>query len=339
MTNRDILAIGTSAGGVEALMVLVRQFKQDFRAAVFITLHIPSHFRSSLDQVLSHAGGSPVAFARHGEEVRHGRVYLAPVDRHLMVDDDRIWLGEGARENNARPAIDPMLRSIAACCGHRAIGVVLTGALSDGASGLWAIQQCGGITVVQEPSDAAVPDMPTNALKRIQPDYIVSLAEMPALLLKLVEQPSGEAMPIPSNVRVEIEMAKGRHSTIEEMDRVGSRSGFACPDCHGAMWEIDEGELVRFRCHVGHTYTDEMMSVALDENLRRSLGSAMRVLEERRGLARSLEMQAEKNGRPALAASWAERADEFQRELEIIRQSVDRVDRISAAWRNKIAAE
>jgi two-component system chemotaxis response regulator CheB len=146
-------------------------------------------------------------------------------------------------------------------------------------------------------------------------------------------------MPIRPNVGIEVEMAKGGHSTIEDMDRVGRRSGFACPDCHGAMWEIDEDELVRFRCHVGHTYTDEMMSIALDENLRRSLGSAIRVLEERRGLARNLEMQAEKNGRHALAASWAERADEFQRELEIIRDSVDRVDRISAAWRNKIAAE
>jgi two-component system chemotaxis response regulator CheB len=339
MTNRDILAIGTSAGGVEALMVLVRQFKVDIPAAIFITLHLPSHLRSSLDQVLSYAGGPPVAFARHGEEIRRGQIYLAPVDRHLMVDQDRIWLGQGARENNARPAIDPMLRSIAACCGHRAVGVVLTGALSDGASGLWAIQQSGGITVVQEPSDAAFPDMPTNALKRIQPDYIVSLAEMPATLLKLVEQPSGEPMPIRPNVGIEVEMAKGGHSTIEDMDRVGRRSGFACPDCHGAMWEIDEDELVRFRCHVGHTYTDEMMSIALDENLRRSLGSAIRVLEERRGLARNLEMQAEKNGRHALAASWAERADEFQRELEIIRDSVDRVDRISAAWRNKIAAE
>ena len=142
--------------------------------------------------------------------------------------------------------------------------------------------------VVQD-RDAAFSEMPANALKQLRPDHVVSLEAMPKLLVSLALQADGKPMPAPKNIGFEIEIAKGGHATIEAMDQIGRRSGLGCPDCHGAMWEIDEGELVRFRCHVGHTYIAEMMSVALDENLRRSHGSALRVLEERLALSRSLE--------------------------------------------------
>jgi len=145
-------------------------------------------------------------------------------------------------------------------------------------------------------------------------------------------------MPVPESIGFEVEIAKGSHAVIEDMDRIGHRSGFACPDCHGAMWEIDEGDLIRYRCHVGHTYTAEMMSMALDENLRRALGSALRALEERRSLARKLQAQAEQDGQPNLAESWAQRGDEFQRELNTIRDSIDRIDKIAARHR-RVAAE
>ena len=338
MTNRDMLAIGTSAGGVEALLFLARSLPREFPAAICVTIHLPSQFNSSLDELLSRAGPLPAAFACSGEKIRKGRIYLAPVDRHLIVEGDRVILGHGSRENNSRPAIDPMLRSVAACCGPRAIGVVLTGTLTDGASGLWAIDQCGGITVIQDPADAAFPDMPLNAMNRVKPDHVVPLAAMTKLLVSLTSQPAGNAMPVPESIGFEVQIAKGSHATIEEMDSFGRRSAFACPDCHGAMWEIDEGQLVRFRCHVGHTYTDEMMSVALDENLRRALGSSLRALEERRALARKLEEQAQKSRQPLLAATWAERARDFEAELKILRDSLDRIDRI-ARKESRSAAE
>jgi two-component system chemotaxis response regulator CheB len=184
--------------------------------------------------------------------------------------------------------------------------------------------------VVQDPSDAAFSDMPVNALKRLTPDHVVTLEAMPQLFVSLALEPAGQPMPVPKSIGFEIEIAKGRHATIDDMDQIGRRSGFACPDCHGAMWEIDEEELVRFRCHVGHTYTAELMSMALDENLRRVLGSALRVLEERRALSRNLELKAEQDGQPHLAVTWAQRADEFQRELSVIRESIERVDKIAA---------
>jgi len=339
MANRDVVAIGASAGGVEALIRLAEKFPADFPAAVLITIHLASHARSVLDDLLNRAGRLPARFAADDERLRKGHIYIAPPDRHLILEGEKLLLGHGPRENNTRPAIDPMMRSVAICCGARAIGVVLTGTLNDGASGLWAIGQCGGITVVQDPSDAAFPDMPLNAMNRLQPDHVVTLAAMPRLLASLVTQPAGEPMPVPESVQFEVAVAKGGHSSIAEMDRIGKRSAFACPDCHGAMWEIDEGELVRYRCHVGHTYTAELLSVALDEQLRRAISSALRALEERRALTLRLQAQAEQSDQARLAASWAERAREIERELGVIRESIARLDEITARAESRRAAE
>jgi two-component system chemotaxis response regulator CheB len=271
------------------LIFLAKHFPRDFPASVLVTIHLPRHGPSSLDEILSRAGPSPAAFATDNDILRKGRIYIAPPDRHLIVDNDRLSLGEGPRENNARPAIDPMFRSAASCCGPRSIGVVLTGTLGDGASGLWAVGQCGGMTVVQDPEDAEFAEMPLTALNRAKPDHIVGLAQMPDLLGNLVQRPAGEARPVPRSMRYEVEIARGGYSRMSDMDGVGRRSVLACPDCGGVMWEIDEDELVRFRCHVGHTYTAEVMSLTLDENLRRALASALRALEERVALARKLE--------------------------------------------------
>jgi two-component system chemotaxis response regulator CheB len=216
---------------------------------------------------------------------------------------------------------------------------VLTGTLSDGASGLWAVQQCGGMAVVQDPSDAAFPEMPINALNRLQPDHVVTLTAMPKLLAFLASQPAGEPMPVPESIRFEVGIARGRPSSIAEMDRLGRRSVLACPDCHGVMWEIDEDQLVRYRCHVGHTYTDDTMSLALDENLHRALASALRALEERRELARKLEQQADRNNQPMTAASWARRVQEFEKELTVVRDAIRRLDDIASRDGTRAAAE
>jgi len=330
MANRDILAVGTSAGGVEALIHVAKGLPPNLPASVLLTIHLPSHARSALDDVLTRAGQLPASFAEEGEVVRKSRIYIAPPDRHLLLDGDRLSLGEGPRENNARPAVDPMLRSAAVCCGPRTIGVVLTGTLGDGASGLWAVRHAGGITVVQDPKDAAFAEMPLTALNRAKPDHIVRLADIPALLAKLAHQPAGEAKPLPRSIGYEVEIARGGQSGMEEMDAIGRRSVLGCPDCGGVMWEIAEGEVSRFRCHVGHTYTAELMSLALDENLRRALASATRALEERTALARKLYTQAMAGHHPLLAENWAQKIKEFEREADIIRNSTRRMDRIAA---------
>ncbi len=332
MANRDILTLGTSAGGFEALRFLAGEFSRDFPASVLVVIHLSGQFRSSLDAMLTQAGPLPASFAVDGEMLEKSRIYIAPAERHLIVDGERLRLGSGPRENNARPALDPLFRSAALCCGPRTVGVILTGTLGDGSAGLSALKRSGGITVVQDPSDAAFPEMPTTALARSRPDHVVGLAGMPALLDGLARQPEGRPVPVDSNLKYEVDIASGGRGSMAEMDRIGRRSVFACPDCHGVMWEIEEGELVRYRCHVGHAYSSEIMGLALDENLRQAFGSALRALDERTALARKLEAHAIATGRTTIAESWAAKAREFEAEAGVIRDSIRRTDEIAARF-------
>ncbi|MEZ5784893.1 MAG: chemotaxis protein CheB [Xanthobacteraceae bacterium] len=214
MANRDVLAIGTSAGGFDALRFLAASFPADFPAVILVTIHLSSHFPSSLDTILSAAGRLMACFPADGEAATPGRIYIAPPERHLIFDGDRLWLGTGPRENHSRPAIDPMFRSVAACCGARAVGAVLTGTLGDGASGLWALKQSGGESVVQDPKDAAYSEMPMSALNRVHPDHVVSLAELPALLERLAREPAGKPIMPPARLKYEVEVARSGRAAI-----------------------------------------------------------------------------------------------------------------------------
>jgi two-component system, chemotaxis family, protein-glutamate methylesterase/glutaminase len=329
LTNRDILTVGTSAGGFEALIFLAKEFRPNFPASVLITIHLPSDFPSSLDEILSRSGPLPATFATDRQALKKGRIYIAPPSRHLIVDGDQLSLGVGPRENNARPAIDPMLRSAALSCGHRSVGVVLTGTLSDGASGLGILSVCGGITVVQDPRDAAFSEMPLMALERVRPDHVVHLANMPALLENLVRQPAGKPIAAPAALKYEVEIARSGAGSMNIMDRIGRRSVLSCPDCGGVMWELDEAGPARYRCHVGHAYTGELMSLAVDGSLRRALASALRTLDERSALARRLRSQATREGRTQLAEIWAERQQEFTREAATINEAIRRLDQLA----------
>lgn len=328
MAHRDIIAIGASAGGIDALRYLASALPARFDAAILVAMHLAEDFPSGLEQVLTRSGVLPARFAQGGEKIENGQIYIAPPRWHLLLNaDQRLELGRGPRENRARPAIDPMFRSVALCCGPRAIGVVLSGMLGDGAAGLLALKQCGGVTVVQEPADAAFSEMPMQALQRTRPDHVAALAALPALLKKLVQQPAGKPVPVPDRLRFEVEIARSGRSKMSEMDRIGRRSVLACPDCHGVMWEIDEGELVRYRCHVGHAYTAESMRSAIDENLARALGSALRALDERVAIAEKLRDSAAANQHRKSVELWQHRVDEAQREADIIRESLINLER------------
>jgi two-component system chemotaxis response regulator CheB len=339
LNNRDIVAIGASAGGVEALMYLAGNLKPNFPAAILVTQHLAPQFPSALAEILARAGPLPVRFPSNGDRAERGTIYLAPPDRHLLLEDERLWLGSGPRENNSRPAIDPMLRSVAACCGSRAIGVVLTGTLGDGASGLWSLGQCGGLTVVQDPQDAEFSEMPMNAVQRARPRHVTALANLPALLRELVREAAGKPMRPPANLVMELMVAKGHNMPMSDMDRIGRRSVFACPDCNGVMWEVQEGDLVHYRCHVGHAYNAELMSLAMDENVRRALATAVRTLEENVALARKLAEEARSLQHPQSAATWAGRASESQQELDVLQGAIHRIDEIAAIQAQRSRAE
>ena len=330
MSNRNVLAVGTSAGGVEALLFLAKSLPTDFPATLLVTIHLSPNFPSSLDDILSRAGPLAARFATDGEVIVPARIYIAPPERHLLLFADRLRLGFGPRENNARPAIDPMFRSVAACCGARSIGVILTGTLGDGASGLWALKECGGIAIVQDPRDAAFPQMPEAALSRVAPDHTPGLAELPTLLQRLAREPAGRSVQPPEGLLYEIEIARNGRSSMSEMDRLGRRSVLTCPDCGGVMWELEDNGQPRYRCHVGHAYTPELMDLAMDETLRYALGSGLRALEERAALVRKLEEQAAASDNLRVAANWRHKAEALEREVDIMRSAMRRMDELAA---------
>jgi two-component system, chemotaxis family, protein-glutamate methylesterase/glutaminase len=332
MANRDLVLVGTSAGGVSALRTVAGGLSADLPACLLVVIHLSRERKSELDAILAQAGPFTASFAADGDPVRAGHIYIAPPDRHLLLQADgrSLVLGDGPRENVARPGIDPLFRSAAVATAHRAIGVVMTGTLYDGASGLNTLKQHGGITVVQDPDDADFPEMPETALRRSDPDYVVPLAGLPSLINKLAQQPAGTPRAALPGLVYEVDVARGERGSMGAMDSIGRRSVLTCPDCHGVMWELEEGDVLRYRCHVGHAFSADMMKVALDESLHRAIGSALRVLEERLALARKLEQDAIAKQRHAAARDWSRTVRDFEREIETIRSAVVRVNDIAA---------
>jgi two-component system chemotaxis response regulator CheB len=253
--HHDIVAIGASTGGVDALKTITRGLPSEFPAAVFVVLHIGAF--SYLSQILDRAGPLPAANARNGEKIRPGHIYIAPPDQHMLLHDDHVLLRRGPRENMARPSIDPLFRTAAATYGGRVIGVVLTGALSDGTAGLRAIKRCGGIAVVQDPDDAEVPDMPRNAMRHVPIDRREKIARMADLLAQLVDEPAGATPEIPEDIRMEAAIAAQEEGSMSTEDQLGTRSRLTCPECGGTLWEIADGSLLRYRCHVGHAFSGD----------------------------------------------------------------------------------
>jgi two-component system chemotaxis response regulator CheB len=184
-----MVAVGASAGGLEALLAMLRALPADFPAAIVIAIHIAPTSTSLLPEILERSSSFCVRHGRSGELPRQARAYVAPPDRHMLVDGRSLRLSKGPRENRHRPAIDPLFRSVARAYGRRAIGVILSGNLDDGTAGLLAIKRRGGIAVVQSPEDAVYSGMPDAAIERVKVDHVVDAAAMGSLLDRIVRAP------------------------------------------------------------------------------------------------------------------------------------------------------
>jgi len=282
--------IGASAGGVRALSALVERLPPDFPAPVAVVLHIGAH-RSILAEILDRAGPLPAEQARQGQRMEAGRIYVAAPDRHLLVMDDALQLSLAAKQHHTRPAIDPLFESAALARKSGAIGVLLTGRLDDGTTGLQAIKLCGGTAVVQDPADAEVPDMPVSALRHVAVDHCVPLAEMPQLLATLASQRLDDAQqrPPPAALVHELDLFLAKGDPMEHLTQLGSPSSYACPECHGGLWEVSGALPRRFRCHTGHGFTLRTLQDTLAEAADESLWKARRALQERLLLLREME--------------------------------------------------
>jgi two-component system chemotaxis response regulator CheB len=320
---KDIIVIGASAGGIEALRVLVGQLPSDFAASLFVVLHTSPDSPGMLAGILKRFGRLPAVNATDGERIEPGKIYVAPPDRHLVIEPRVVRTTRGPKENRFRPAIDPLFRSAAQTYGPRVIGVILTGYLDDGTAGLWTIKQLGGTTIVQDPKDALVPSMPENALAHVTVDYCLPLEEIAPLLVRLtteqVEEEEGEFQ-VPKEVEIEVNIAKEQRALEVGVLELGEPSNYACPECHGVLLQVKDGDLFRFRCHTGHAYSVESLLADITHKMDEALWISIRAYEEGELFMRRMAEHLGEKHNGQTAQAFIRRADEAQRRARLIRQ-------------------
>jgi two-component system chemotaxis response regulator CheB len=320
MAKKDIIVIGGSAGSGAVLRRLFADPPADLPASLFVATHVPSHSPGYLADMLERAGPFPVAEALDGQPVERGRAYVAAPDRHLMLINGIVHLGDGPRENMARPAIDPLFRSAALTYGARAVGVVLSGMLNDGASGLSAIKACGGTAVIQHPVDADADQMPLSAMEAVIPDHVAAADGLAPLLAEIAASDAGTGQPPSDSLLLEVEIAMGARLGAQNLARISRPSALSCPDCQGVLSEMTDDRPLRYRCQIGHAYTAEALASHTDE-IDAAVRIAMRVMEERVTLVTRMAEDARQTGRITVAELYESRAEEYARYAATLRDA------------------
>lgn len=366
--EKRLVVIGASAGGVQALKTLASELPIDFPVPILVVLHLAPDFPSLLPEILNKAGPLAVVRPTDGEPMLGGHIYVASPDRHLIVEDGHIGVTRGPKENRSRPSIDTLFRSAAYSYGPGVVGVVLSGMLDDGTSGLWTVKRRGGVAVVQSPEDAEYDSMPRNALEQVAVDHVVPVRELSRLLQVLVARPQekqpagrlprdrrggGEARDMgrgspaaqgegargegaqgegmdelqQERLKVEVGVSKEEGGFQRGVMELGELSTFACPECHGVMVQIQEGGLLRFRCHTGHAFTASALLSDLSKSVEQNVYSLLRVLEEEVMLLRQLEaMQQNDEG---LGRVYRDKADQIEAQLAPVRELALHSERLS----------
>lgn len=320
MEKRDIFTIGASAGGLTALTRLFTGMPKDCAPTVFVVVHIGPAAHSALPALLGRVGWLTAFHPDDGEPIRPGQIHVAPPDHHLLVHRDRVLIRRGPRENRTRPAVDPLFRSAAVAFGGRVVGIVLSGALDDGASGLRAIRRCGGIGIAQDPAEAEWPGMPLSAIERGEAEHVLPLDRMPALLVRLATEPAPPSPPVPFDIATEARIAEQEFTTVsDDTQTAGKPTTLSCPECGGGLSEFRDGAALRFRCRVGHAYSPDSMEEAQAEVMEQALWVALRTHEDRIELFQRLAAHARERGQNHLAAKWEQQMQEARKNADLLR--------------------
>ncbi len=326
--GHDIIVVGASAGGVDALCQLVGDLSPDLPVAVFVVLHISPEGTSVLPNILNRRrqkryqdGSLRAAHAKDSEAIEHGRIYVAPPNQHLLLKDGYVRLARGPKENSHRPAVDPLFRTAAQVYGRRVVGVVLSGTLDDGTAGLAAVKQQGGVAVVQDPNEALYSGMPISAIENVDVDHILQVSDIAAVLNHLAYKPVQEGEKgVSRNMKMESDMAELELAAMQSSDRPGTPSAFACPECAGVLWELDEGGVLRFRCRTGHAYSVGTLLVEQSQAQEAAMWSALRALEEKASLTERMAIRARDRNQPFSTKHFEKQAQDLRQRATLVRQ-------------------
>jgi two-component system chemotaxis response regulator CheB len=320
MTTRDIVVIGGSTGSGAVLKEVLGGLPPTLPAAVLITTHMARDGPNYLIEMLQSASRMPVVRALDRHPVEPGRVYVASPDRHLLLVDGVVRLGDGPRENLSRPAVDPMFRSAALAHGSRVVGVILTGNMSDGAAGLHAIKARGGLAIVQHPLDCVADEMPRAALEAVDADRVERAADLAAAIVWGVATDAPESPPPSDDLLFEVEVAAGARLGSEALRRFADPAPLTCPECAGVLSQVRGGRPLRYRCQTGHAYTADILA-SHSEKIDEAVMIAMRVMEERVELIERMAKDAREAGRPAVAEVYEHRAEEYRHHAVTLREA------------------
>jgi len=315
MPARNVVVIGASAGGLEGLMRIVRDLDADLPAAVFVAMHVSPSAKSRLPEILRRIAPYPTRAVVGNDPIEEGCLYVATPDRHLVIEDGRVFASTAPRENHHRPSVDALFRSAAISYGPHTVGVILSGTLDDGTAGLRWIKRSGGTALVQDPAEALFRGMPASAIANVDVDRVLRAEEIASGIADAVTR-GGEGS-VSQNGPVDDQGAPrddGEHH---------SASDFVCPDCGGTLFEIGEGEVLRFRCRVGHAYSPEALHGEQDRALEESLWTAVRSLEEHADLSLRLAEWARDSQLRIAEANFRNRAEDALEKSRVVRRALN----------------
>jgi two-component system chemotaxis response regulator CheB len=282
---RNIITIGAATGGLEAVTRLFRTFDKNLNAVIFLVIHLSPESKSdAIIKILEKHTSLKCTLPRDNQEIENRTIYLAPTNRHLLVEKGYIRITKGAAENRYRPSIDVLFRSAAASYNACVIGIILTGLLDDGTSGMNAIKRSGGKCIVQNPEEALFNDMPNSVLQNVEVDYSVPVADMGEILTNMTSGSICEEREVPADIKLEAEIAKRLTVKMEDVGTLGDFTPLTCPECGGAMVKIGNGSSSRYRCYTGHAFTEKFLETEQLKRIEESIWVSIRMMEERKNL-------------------------------------------------------
>ncbi|QYA26477.1 chemotaxis protein CheB [Gramella sp. MT6] len=323
MEENRIFLIGASAGGRVAVEKVLKSISPEINASFLVVVHSSFDMISSFSEYLNRKIQMEVLDSKENMNIEKGKVYVAVPNQHMVIHEGKLRNSNGPRENLFRPSIDVLFRSAAVAFGNRCVGILLSGRLNDGTVGLEAVKRCGGKTIIQEPKSAEFAGMAISAQKFVEIDYTLQVEEIGELIEELTEKPLPQEVEIPYTIKRESEIATKIRSQVKTEDFLGEKVALSCASCGGPLWKIKDTGIERYRCHVGHSFSQESLLLAQNENLEETLWVCLRTLEEKKVLMLNIADSFKTKGSDQISRSYSDKIKEVDEHINRLRELMD----------------